>query len=385
MGNDHSPPRDLLRMRVVSRLAHLWNTPPDAGFPEPWLTVLRSASKIYGKALHHAQQRAMQPGYRQHLPALVISIGNLVTGGTGKTPLTLWLARHLVDRGRRVAVLSRGYGRQQQGVSRVATTAGTRSQVRHFGDEPVLLATKLADTPVWVGRQRSTSGRAAIHSSRAEILILDDGFQHLALYRDLDLVLLDADNPWGNGALLPLGPLREPLEHLTRADALILTRAADAQATQRLRAQLHKQFQGKPIFACQHRWTALRWGLGGPALPVGVLRDQPVLAFAGIARPASFLQMLRGSGLKVVEKKIFPDHHFYRPHELAELLSIAAAKNARFLVTTEKDAVRLPKAYQAMVVTVEIEIDFGTDRNYFITYLEQRLRAHPPAPLVAPG
>jgi tetraacyldisaccharide 4'-kinase len=384
MGHDHSPPRDLLWMRVVSRLDHLWNTPPETGFPEPWLTVLRSASKVYEKALHHAQQRALRPGYRQHLPALVVSIGNLVTGGTGKTPLTLWLSRHLVGRGQRVAVLSRGYGRTHQGVSRVAAAASTRPQVLHFGDEPVLMAAKLTDTPVWVGRQRSASGRAAIASSQAEILILDDGFQHLALHRDLDLVLLDANNPWGNGALLPLGPLREPLEHLRRADALILTRAANAEATQRLRAQLQEQFPSKPIFCCQHRLAALRWGLGGPVVSGDALRDQPVLAFAGIAKPASFLQMLRESGIRVVEKRIFPDHHFYRPHDLAELLDAAAVRKARLLVTTEKDAVRLPKVFQEMVVTVNIEIDFGEDRSYFIKLLEQRLRAHPPAPLPVP-
>ena len=310
---------------------------------------------------------------RQHLPVPVISVGNLVVGGTGKTPMSMWLADHFRHQGRRVAVLSRGYGRSSTEVSEVFLGPHLCRLAERFGDEPVLMSVKLGGAPVWVGRSRYLSGLAAIDRGGAELLILDDGFQHWSLHRNLDLVLLDANNPFGNGWLLPLGPLREPVEHLARAHAIILTHAEDVLKTQELQHQLHLSFADKPVFSCQYRVVAARWGLHGPTVPWEVLRDLPVVVFAGIARPESFFRMVQALGVRVVAGFAFPDHHPYQAQDLRSVLAPFIAGDARLLLTTEKDAVRLPAELQEKVVTLAVEVDFGEDRSRFVAFLDQGL------------
>lgn len=318
--------------------------------------MLGAASTIYGWGLAGRQSAAL--GRRKRLPAFVISVGNLVAGGTGKTPFTLLLAETLRERGLRPAVLSRGYGRTSRDVARVPTEGDTRSLVPLFGDEPVLMARKAPFVPIWVGRERIRAGWEAIRTSRANVLIMDDGFQHVSLERDLDLVLLDASHPFGNGRLLPAGPLREPISSLNRADAFILTRADTAHCTTRTRDHLARLFPEKPAFACRHRLERFHMALNADEIPLSLLRETPTLAFAGIARPESFFQGLRALGIPLRAAVPLPDHKYPSATDLLSLLHQCKKAGARVLITTEKDWVRLPADLQPFVATAELRLEY---------------------------
>jgi tetraacyldisaccharide 4'-kinase len=360
-----------VRCLINKCIFSLWNTPFSPSSLNPLFFPLALGSKIYKQGLKYHQQKANQN--KQHLPAFVISVGNLVVGGTGKTPLTLWLARYLENRGWLPAILSRGYGKKSNQTGRVPLQGDTRSQVLHFGDEPVLMARNLTSIPVWVGQKRWLTGQAAIRCCGSQILLLDDGFQHLSLHRDMDLVLLDVQNPFGNGKLLPLGPLREPIEHLERANAVILTRSENRERDQAIRSMLREQFPRKPIFSCRHRLGGFRVGLNGPAVPLLTLQDHPVVAFAGIAQPEDFFCSLERQGILLSRRFAFPDHHFYRNTEVKRLVKSVRESESRFLITTEKDLVRLPQEIQDTVLSATLEVDFGSEREVFCNYLEKQL------------
>lgn len=334
-------------------------------------SMLALGSKFYVRGLKIDQSRALSKKRRLEVP--VISIGNIVVGGTGKTPFTLWLARYLQDRGYVPAILSRGYGRSSTKVARVPSQGETSLQVPVFGDEPVLMARKAGSVPVWVGRKRWESGKAAVESSGANLLLLDDGFQHLALERDLDFVLMDSQNPFGNGSLLPLGPLREPLEHLERAGAFVLTRAENPSKTLKTKIMIQKRFPDKPVFSCRHRLAGFRVGLDGPKIALKSLKGQAAVAFAGIARPEDFFKSLRSLGIDLPVCFHFPDHHPYGIADFELILKRARAEKARFLITTEKDMVRLPERLQQAALCAELEMDFEEEQKAFCTYLEKVL------------
>ena len=360
--------------RTTEAVLRFWHGPGPPRIPAALGPFLSLSRRLYAAGLARSQQRALLR--RRSLPAFVISVGNLTSGGTGKTPLTLRLAAWMRELGSRTAILSRGYGRCGGETVPAPQGGDAASHVLLFGDEPVLMARKLPDVPVWVGPDRWTSGMAAIGSSGARVLLLDDGFQHLALARNLDLVLLDAENPFGNGLLLPLGPLREPPEHLQRADAIVLTRAEDPHAAAATHSLLTRMFPGKPLFTCTHRLSALKAGLGGHeiALPFTVAR--PVVAFAGIARPDSFFRSLEAAGMTLVGRFPFPDHHRYAPRDIEMLLDGVRKTGACFLVTTEKDAVRLPASFLSWVVTAGVEVDFGEESRDFFEYIGSKLASH---------
>lgn len=326
---------------------------------------------LYAAGLKRSQRRAVLR--RRSLPAYVISIGNLSSGGTGKTPLTLWLAERLAGLGLQPAILSRGYGRDGRETVLVPREGEPAPQIPLFGDEPVLMARKVPTVPVWVGPVRWLSGKAAIRSSGARVLLLDDGFQHLSLKRDLDLVLLDAANPFGNGMLHPFGPLREPPEHLGRADAIVLTRADDLSATAATRSQLARMFPQKPLFTCRHRISVFRTGLGGHEAPLALLTPHPAVAFAGIARSHPFFQSLETAGIKLARTLPFSDHHLYTAQDMQMLLESVRETGARFLITTEKDAVRLPSRFASCIVTAVPEVDFGSESEAFSNYISSGL------------
>jgi tetraacyldisaccharide 4'-kinase len=333
---------------------------------------------FYLRGLNRDQQRARSRA--RGLPAFVISVGNVVVGGTGKTPLTLWLADTIHRRGYSVAILSRGYGRKGSDVAKVPDSGETLPLTRLYGDEPVLMARKIHGVSVWVGRERYRAGLAAWQSLRPQVLILDDGFQHLALERDLDLVLLDAGHPFGNGEILPLGPLREPVSNLARADAFILTRAQDPEQTAKTRRLLEKRFPGKPVLACSHRLTEPTAGLGETPVPYERLSNASVAAFAGIARPEAFFEALRRKGVYPVREWAFQDHHGYSREELREILETVRQKNIHSLITTEKDTVRLPSWFQSFTLAAGLELDFGADLSSFRRILDDRLMLREDAP-----
>jgi len=360
-----------LRSLVSPRLLRLWYSQSDSSKQKWLLAPLSFSSELYHCLLRRDQKKATCN--QRRLPVYVISVGNLVAGGTGKTPFTLWLATHLQSLGHKVAILSRGYGRKGNAVLQAPAAGEISSQAIEYGDEPVLMARKLDRIPVWVGRKRWLAGMLAIEKNQPEIIILDDGFQHLSLYRDLDFVLLDARNPFGNGHLLPLGPLREPLAHLQRANAVILTRADDSRKTNQTLAAISKGFPGKPIFCCRHRLSGFGFGLTATSIPLKILQSRPSVAFSGIARPDSFFSSLQELGIPLTEKFAFPDHHQYQLEDLLHVLLSRSRHNAQFLITTQKDAVRLPSQFQELVLTAELQLDFGSNSEHLMRYIEKKL------------
>jgi tetraacyldisaccharide 4'-kinase len=260
----------------------------------------------------------------------VISVGNLTVGGSGKTPVVRFLAEGLRARGLSVAILSRGYGRNG--------TAPLRVEPFHtaadVGDEPLLLSRTLPDVPVYVGADRVVLARRA-RDAGAQVALLDDGFQHRRLARDVDLLVVDALSPLGNGRLLPAGPLREPAAAARRATAVWLRCASPD-------APVPSPFAHLPVLRARHvPWDVL--DAAGASLPLGCLSGRRVLAFAGLARPSGFLSSLRALGAEVVSTRLFQDHHAFRPEELRVLAAEAASLGAT-PVTTEKDRVRLDAA-----------------------------------------
>lgn len=273
----------------------------------------------------------------------VISIGNLTVGGTGKTPVAIHLANQLGRAGEKVAVVSRGYGRTGSAPARVAYD----SQAVHVGDEPLLIARRCPRAAVWVGADRVAVGERA-RDEGAQVILLDDGMQHRRLVRDTEIVVMDASVEFGNGRLLPRGPLREPPGSLARANLVWLFVGADAWTSPSWDA---------PTVRARHKAAAVL-DEAGAEHPVRWLADRPVVMLAGIARPVRFRATLEAAGGRVVAEEIFPDHHRFSAADLARARERAVAAGAT-IVTTEKDAVRLPPDFAAAVVRMEIEIVDG--------------------------
>lgn len=310
---------------------------------------------------------------RRRLPCRVISVGNLTVGGTGKTPLTIWLARWYQQQGWRVAVLSRGYGaREASPVQVVSTGAGPLMDWRTAGDEPYMLAQALPGIPVLIAPDRYLGGRYACEHFSAQVLILDDGFQHYALHRDLDVVLIDASNPFGSGALLPRGILREPLRALRRADVIILTRVDLATATLfGLCKQMRRWHAQRPIYTTVTVAEAL--SQRGHDRPDGTtqLAGQRVVAFAGIGNPSALVATMEQLGAEVVEYLVFPDHHPYTEADWQAILDVAQQQHAACLATTDKDAVRVAADWDAPIplYTVRVGITFVQGHESFTRQL----------------
>jgi tetraacyldisaccharide 4'-kinase len=329
-----------------------------------WLPPLRLAaaalSRLYGLAAggHHL---AYDLGWAdtRRLPVPVIGVGNLTVGGTGKTPLVMEVVKALQGLGLPCAVISRGYGGQvKDGVAWVSRGQGPLMDAAQAGDEPVLLAKRLA-VPVAVGPDRFLVGQEVVRRLGPCVLVGDDLFQHRGLHRDLDLVALDAAQPLGNGRLLPRGPLREPSRGLRRASAIVLTHADDPDREQATRTWLRAFWGRGPVLSCRHRVSGLH-DLEGRELSRDVWIGQRVLAFCGLGAPEKFARGLGGLGLEVASLQAFGDHHPFLAADLAGLWQKAQAFGATALVTSEKDWVRLPPDLpQGIEVwTTRLELDF---------------------------
>ncbi|ACG73924.1 tetraacyldisaccharide 4'-kinase [Anaeromyxobacter sp. K] len=322
----------------------------------------RAAAALRG-ALY---DRGVLPAVRAGAP--VVSIGNLAVGGAGKTPAALAVAARLAGRGRRVAILSRGYGAARADARVASDGAGALLPAAEAGDEPALLARRLPGVAVLCGPRRAELARTAVEALGADALVLDDGFQHRALARDLDVVVLDASNPFGNGHLLPRGPNREPRTALRRAGLVWLSHA-DRAAPERLEAlrRLARDATGRAPVESRHAPTALLDGALREAGSLEALRGRRVAALSGLARPAGFLRTLEALGAEVALARAFPDHHRFTGGELEAVLRDADAAGCAWVVTTEKDAVRLDAALAAAaadrlrVVRVDAELLRGAD------------------------
>jgi lipopolysaccharide heptosyltransferase II/tetraacyldisaccharide 4'-kinase len=324
--------------------------------PSPRFLNLPLLATLYGLGAR-ARRRLYEGGIcaARRLPAPVVSIGNLTVGGTGKTPLTLYLARLFQGAGYKVAILSRGYGGRRRGVTCVSDGVRLRHTPPEVGEEPYELARSLPGVAVYTGACRYAAGLAAWEAQRPEIFLLDDGFQHFQLHRDLDLVLLDAESPFGNGKLLPAGPLREPVATLNQADALILTRFDEARHAGRLQ-ELRRLFPDVPIFTAAIEPIRVRKAGGDEVPGLEYLQGLPVFAFAGLARPWVFQETLAALGADLRGFQAFPDHHHFSPGELSRLVEEARRRGVAVLITTAKDYARLGEAWEGAVPLLLLEV-----------------------------
>jgi len=295
----------------------------------------------------------------------VVAVGNLTVGGTGKTPAVELAVRTLRELGHKPAVLSRGHGRRSQGVQVVADAAAIRLDAEEGGDEPFLLARRLPGTPVVVGSNRFEAGTLARARFGVTALVLDDGFQHRTLVKNLEIVMARALHPWGNGRLLPGGPLREPLESLARAHLVVATGARRAEDAGEVRATVERLAPGVPVLTAVHEPTECFESSAMRFVPLSALGKARLLAFAGIGSPDGFTRTLGDTAVDVQGFERFGDHHWYTRDDLARLDRRAAETGAEGVITTEKDWVRLralpPLKRPLYVLSVRLRLTSGED------------------------
>jgi len=278
----------------------------------------------------------------QRLGRPVISVGNLSVGGTGKTPLVILMAKTLLAGGQRPCILTRGYGRRRgKSLIIIDPGAGLVFDPQEVGDEPAALARALPNVPIIVSRDRFRAGVIGERDFQATVHLLDDGFQHFALYRDLDVVLLDVMCPPADLTLLPAGRLREPFSALRRAHWVILTRTELAEGAA-LEARVKAMNPGARIFRCSTKLAGFAEMRSGLPEPLENLGGKKFAAFCGIGNPRAFFADLRSWGLEVVAERVFPDHHVYKRHEMENLGVLARSAGAAAILTTQKDLMNLP-------------------------------------------
>ena len=318
--------------------------------------------------------------HRYPLGCQVISVGNITAGGTGKTPMVEALARDLQSKGRRVAILSRGYRKKEDSLGKRMSKRGLVRKVprvvsdgshvlldsEQAGDEPYMLAKNLPGVAVLVGKDRVNSGRYAVRTFDCDTLILDDGFQYQRLKHRLDLVLVDCGNPFGNGRVLPRGILREPLKNLRRARFICITKV-HGRDTAALRERIRELNPDAGLMECDHVPRLLRPAFGSGDSPLEALRGARVFAVSGIASPRSFETSLEDFGAVLVGRSHFADHHRYSKREIDSIVQEAAALGATLIVTTEKDAVRMPcpDDLSIPILYLRIEIRFNKGLEEF--------------------
>ncbi len=313
---------------------------------------------------------------RKSLPGFVVSVGNLTTGGTGKTPAVAMLARWAQEEGYHVAILSKGYGGRYKGkVLEVSDGSRIKADPRETGDEPYLLAKKLSGIPIIISRKRFLAGLFAYEKFGCDLFILDDSFQHLNLTRDLDLVLIDATHPFGNGHLLPWGPLREPFHQLARADVSILTRVSSCGPGDRATDFFKGKFPTIPIFYADHMPSNVVFPLKNKVYDPVFLKGKRVLAFAGIAQPDVFRKTLIGLGGDVVYFRGFRDHYQFKRDEIQMLIQMKEEFGAQYLLTTEKDWMRIASyapAYHDMAYLC-VEFSLLSDQDAFFKIVKDSI------------
>jgi tetraacyldisaccharide 4'-kinase len=304
--------------------------------------ILLPLSTLYS-AVTRTRLAAYKKGFFSvtKLDAPVISIGNITTGGTGKTPLVEWVCRTLASKGKRVCVLTRGYGRVNPN-ARIVVSDGKQMLANPIeaGDEPFLLAQNLDGLAAVISdADRVAAGRWAIQELGSDVFVLDDGFQHLRIARELNIVTIDATNPWGGGQLLPYGRLRESRRGLGRADCIVITRAEQAENLHALKQELRK-LTSAPLFVSRMETRSIE-GLATTALEQPAVLTQPLGAFCAVGNPKSFFEHLHRDGHTLAFARAFADHYAYSQADIDFLVEEANGLRARALITTAKDAVKL--------------------------------------------
>ncbi len=355
----------------------------DAGQWPHTCNVLSGASRLYG-LLTHVRHKFYDRGLlKSHrLPCRVISVGNLTVGGTGKTPMAIYIARHLRGLGYKVAILSRGYGgRAEKKGGIVSDGLQMMMDPDNAGDEAFMMADKLEGIPVLVGQNRYRSGITANKLFNCEIIILDDGYQHRRLQRDLNLLLLDAKSPFGNGHLLPRGPLRSPKSSSQRADAFVFTRCTPEIGLPELPAQTSKPSM---VFHTRHRPVLFKAAVPPNAgrnrnfrarlepIAIESIVGTKVVGFSGIANNLDFKRSLLSFGVLLQSFLSFGDHHRYSDEDLHVIQSRCSDADAEWLATTEKDFYRLCHRFHPKVqmLVVGIEIEFLPNPDGFHAFMD---------------
>jgi tetraacyldisaccharide 4'-kinase len=348
-----------------------------------WFVLFLSmASKVYGGAVKLRRlfyKKAFLTSKR--LPCPVISIGNITVGGTGKTPMTIYVAQVVKNLGYKVAIISRGYKGKAEKVGGIVSDGKVLLMTPEIaGDEPYMMANRLKHVPVIVGKNRFKAGSLAIRKFDPDVIVLDDGFQHLMLQRDLDLVLLDYRKPFGNGNLLPRGVMREPVSALLHADAIILTKSdtKNNKETSSPPKKLHSYERNKPVYRTFHhpfvykiihRETNMKDQLRQNS---DCIKGRNVFAFSGLADNHSFHRTLKSLKCNVSGFMEFPDHHPYSDRDFKDISAAAKKSMSECLITTEKDYVRIAHKidWPDDLFVVGIEIDFGTEKKRFNSFIE---------------
>jgi tetraacyldisaccharide 4'-kinase len=306
---------------------------------------------------------------RKRLPVPVISVGNITLGGSGKTPMVEKIAKRLSTEQKRAAILTRGYKGSSEGKTLlVSDGARLLAGANEAGDEAYMLARSLPSVAVVVGKDRFRSGMLAIRDLNAQALILDDGFQHLALRRDLDVVLIDGAEPFGHGHMFPRGLLREPLTGLSRAHIFVIIQGPEHQDLKGIQEVLRRYNRRAPIFSGKRRPLFLVAVPEGTRRELEEIRGKRCMAVSGIANPSSFLSLLLSLGTEVIGSFSFPDHHPYAREELRKIAGEAQGAGAHSILTTEKDAVRIPLDLFPLPVPLlylRMEIELSDDAGFF--------------------
>ena len=353
----------------------IWNDDEAFRRFSPTRAILFLFSLLYGLAVS-VRNSLYDAGILKSvkLSCPVISVGNITVGGTGKTPCVIYLAKMLQRHGFCPAIVSRGYGgKNDQPVNVVSDGKAVLLDAQTAGDEPLLMACSLPNIPVIIGPRRELTGRAAIERFGANVVICDDAFQHRRIFRDIDIVLLDGSRPLGNGHLLPRGELREPVGGIRRAGCVVFTRADHVHAFDEDVLRITRK-SNIPVYRAFHRFTKLA-AFDGVQLTPDVLRDKKVCAFSGIARPESFRKMLLDLHAKILYFEAFPDHYVFTRYDAEDLKNKFLSLHADYLVTTEKDAMRL-SAYPElakMVCVLRMDMEISPPEsfeNFMVEWLE---------------
>lgn len=353
----------------------------------PWLSLLLPCAFIYGwlvRARLMAYRYGLLKSYQAPVP--VISVGNLSTGGTGKTPIVIAIAKGLIQSGKTVVILSRGYGAEKQ-------VAYARALDPRYGDEPYLIQEQVPEAIVIVGRNRVENLRRALRDYRPDYVILDDGFQHLRLERSMNILLIDGGRLLGNGRLLPVGPVREPVSEIARADLIFLTKSISREAIETVEEWVHRFGPVPPKTSLQI--------LPIPFQPMGLrpMSDfkslkshnasleefigRPVIAFSALAQSEQFEQDLNSLGLRVLKHFQYADHHIYSAANIAEIVAAFRLHHAEnpILVTTDKDLTKvrrlIPEDVQPFVYTLQMvpALDGRWFYDEFLTQMPGHIRA----------
>ncbi len=325
----------------------------------PYGGVVRIRTLLYSKGILNSKR----------LPCPVISIGNITVGGTGKTPLVITLAKELMDRGISVAVMSRGYKGKGSTGPFVSDGKTVLLSPEESGDEPFQIAKALKGVPVLIGKDRFTNGQLALERFGVRGLLLDDGYQHLQLHRDLNILLIDSQIGFGDHDLLPRGILREPLHHLHRAHLFILTKVERPEACRPLEKMLQELHPSSPIFHSHYETRGLT-GPEGEREELPSLKGKKVLAVSGIANPQYFSFLLKKCGMEIVREMTFPDHHHFTPKDLISIQE--NAKGLDWIVTTEKDMVKLRnmRLGHAPLRALDIEMKIWEEEEFYKRAME---------------